>query len=164
MTQGWEKADSGRPSPAGSRGAQDRKAPQRNATWPPWTLGPGHTWMSAAAACRLIEECNPACVPPAPICRVQRARTPPDQRGGEGPRAQPFLHLPGSGLQPLDGQSTGQRSLFLPTCPTPSLSLKGARQHLAFALSPIQSNFLLLLCCFVNKWARPVAQAGLEAV
>lgn len=51
-----------------------------------------------------IEEANLASAP-GPSCRAQRAGSPCDQRDGEGPRAQAFLHLPlsHSGLQTLDG-------------------------------------------------------------
>lgn len=106
-----------------------------------------------------IEESNLASVP-APSCRAQRSGKLWDQWGREGPRAQAFLHLPHSGLQPLYGlvYEPGWGSPFMPTCPIPGLSCREPPPHThtwPLTVSPIQSNFvllcLLLLCCLLTN-------------
>lgn len=120
-----------------------------------------------------IEERNPASVP-APSCRAQRSGKLWDQWGREGPRAQAFLHLPHSGLQPLYGlvYEPGWGSPFMPTCPIPGLSCREppphTHTHLAFGCLSYSEKFcfalFVVIVLFVNKWSHSAAQASQEQV
>lgn len=143
--------------PGGSRGTQDRRAPQRDPMWPPQTLRPGPSWTSAAAACRLFRSLTrPACQPP--VAGFKGQGHPGIKEAGRAPKPKRFSTCPALDFSPWVVNEPGQGSPFMPTYRGPGLSLPTPTpipNTWPLADSPIQSNFILLclwlLCCFVNK-------------
>lgn len=99
VTQSWGTGGVGYLKPGGSRGAQDSKTPQRDATWPPQTLLSGPSWTSAAAACCLIRSpSRPACQPP--VAGFKGRGHPGMKEAGRAPKPKRFSTCPALDFSP----------------------------------------------------------------